>query len=111
MGLGIVVDAHTTLVLDYCILSKGCQQCSRMSTDLKKKLTQQACDKWKGKHTATCCLNCEGLSGAMEEQAAVTLRNRCLTKKLRYLVLIGDGDCSSHRAVMRLNYNIGPYGG
>lgn len=46
----------------------------------------------------------------MEKEAAQILWQRSCENKLRYLTYIGDGDCSAHKAVCRINYGEGPYG-
>lgn len=111
LGLGIVIDAHAGLVVDYEVLSKRCQVCAIMRTKIKnKKTTQAKYDAWKHKHDRVCNLNYEGSSGGMEEAAAKTLWARSHLNKLRYKKYIGDGDCSAYNAVCALNDNAGPYG-
>lgn len=111
LGIGLVIDAHTSSVIDFQTLSKTCQTCAGMRTKLaKKKIMQQQFDAWKKEHEAVCTLSYEGSSGGMEETAAVTIWERSLQKKLRYVTYIGDGDCSSYNAVSKLNDNAGPYG-
>lgn len=111
LGLGVVIDAHTTLALDYEVMSKKCMACSRMATSLKaKKITQAKLDAWKHQHQAKCNLNYAGSSGGMEEKSAKLIWNRSLQKKLRYINFIGDGDCSSYNAITSMNDGAGPYG-
>ncbi|KAK3890115.1 hypothetical protein Pcinc_005921 [Petrolisthes cinctipes] len=94
MGIGMVIDAHSGLVMDYEVLSKSCQACAGMQTKLaKKKTTQENYNQWKGRHNSECSLNYDGSSGAMEETAAKTIWQRSTVKNLRYMVYIGDGDC------------------
>ena len=71
IGLGIVIDAHTTLVVDYFVLSKRCKVCKWQKTKfLKKKINKVKYDDWKNKHAAVCNLSYEGSSDGMEEVAA-----------------------------------------
>lgn len=68
LGLGMVIDAHTTLVLDFEVLSKKCSTCAGMRTKfLKKKIQEEHYNTWKREHAAVCNLNYEGSSGGMEE--------------------------------------------
>lgn len=109
MGIGVIIDAHSGLVMDYEVLSKSCQACAGMKTKLgRKKTTQEKYSQWKGKHE--CSLNFEGSSGAMEEKAATVIWQRSTEKQLHYTTYIGDGDCSAFKAVCQLNNGDGPYG-
>lgn len=106
-----MVEAHTTYVIDYEVLSKKCTVCSLMKWKLKnKKITQARYERWSQEHRPQYTLNYEGSSGEMEEAAALLIWQRSENKKLRYTTYIGDGDCSSFKAVCQLNNNEGPYG-
>lgn len=106
-----MIDAHTTLIVDYEVLSKSCQTCAIQRTKLlKKKISQVKYDRFKQEHDRVCSLNYEGSSGGMEEKAAIIMWQRSLDKNLRYLIYIGDGDCSAYNAVCKLNDDKGPYG-
>lgn len=111
LGLSLVIDAHTALVVDYLVLSKRCATCCDMKTKFtKKKIDQVKYDAWKCKHNEVCNLNYEGSSGAMEETAAKILWQRSEDSQLRYTTFIGDGDCSAYSAVCALSEGEGPYG-
>lgn len=111
LGIGVVIDAHSGIALDYEVLSKTCQTCASMRTKLKKnKITKHKYRNWRLKHQQACCLNYEGSSGGMEETAAKLIWLRSITKTLRYTTFIGDGYCSTHKVDCQLNDGDGPYG-
>ena len=111
LGIGIVVDMHTGLIVDYEVLSKRCMICEKMKNKVKKKtITEEKYMQWFETHKSTCNKNYDGTSGAMEEKAAVILWSRSIELKLRYATFVGDGDCSSYYALREMNDKEGPYG-
>ena len=46
----------------------------------------------------------------MEEEGAIKLWERSESRKLRYTVFIGDGDCSSYNTLCAMNDSNGIYG-
>ena len=100
MGLGVVIDSHTGLVLDYEIYCKKCSVCKSIHTKcIKRQITQDYYNSWHKGHEGKCSLNFTGSSGAMEKEAALVLWSRSLDKKLRYTTFIGDGDSATHASL------------
>ena len=63
---GCVIDAHSSLVLDYRVLSKKCTMCDIKASALaKKQLTEDEFDSWKADHAPLCDCNYTGTSGGI----------------------------------------------
>ena len=95
-GIGIIVDALTGLVVDFEICSKYCSQCSIA----KKKFENDnaAFNVWHKKHkkNGDCNINFMGSSDSMEVEAAKRIWSRSILKnKMRYTILVNDGDSES----------------
>ena len=94
----------TGKVVDYEMKSKVCFKC-RAKKDLDPSSQQYI--EWMESHAPKCSANFNKSSKAMESQGAVDIWGRSQEKhKLRYVDFVGDGDCSSHRDVVKSK----PYG-
>lgn len=103
-GMVSAIHVDTGKVVDYKMKSKLCFKCS-----VKKDLdpTSQQYIEWMESHAPKCSANFSKSSKAMESQGAVDIWGRSEEKhKLRYVNFVGDGDCSSHRDVVKSK----PYG-
>lgn len=111
LGCGVIIEAHTRVALDRCVLSKTCSSCKTMHTKYaRKKITESNYQSWIEKHKANCNINFEKSSGAMEAEEAVVMWKRSQDRKLRYTVFIGDGDSSAYISIINMNNKEGPYG-
>ena len=103
IGMGIVIDILTGFVLDYVILSKYCSLCTVME---KRLPNEHEFDDWVKIHkeSGKCEANFTGSSGAMEAHAAEILWKRSVeTCKMRYIVLLSDGDSKIFSHLRSLN--------
>ena len=103
-GMVSAIHVNTGKVVDYEMKSKVCFKCRA-----KKELdpTSQEYIEWMEAHGPKCSANFNKSSKAMESQGAVDMWGRSERKhKLRYVDFVGDGDCSSHRDVVKSK----PYG-
>jgi len=90
------IHVDTGKVVDYEMKSKVCFQC-RAKKDLVR-LPGSTSNGWKAK----CSGNFNKSSKAIESQGAVDIWGRSEEKhKLRYVDFVGDGDCLSHRDVVK----------
>ena len=103
LGLGIVIDILTGLAIDYVILSKYCEFCTKM----KQKLQNEADFKnWQDEHKRKdeCEQNFSGSSGAMEVHSAEILwKNSIKNCQMRYTTFLGDGNAKSHSHLKSLD--------
>ena len=98
---GVVSAIHVDKgkVTDYEMKSKVCFKC-RAKKDLDPSSQQYI--EWMESHAPKCSANFNKSSKAMESQGAVDIWGRSQEKhKLRYVDFVGDGDCSSHRDVVK----------
>ena len=103
-GMVSAIHVDTGKVVDYEMKSKVCFKC-RAKKDLDP--TSQEYIEWMETHAPKCSANFNKSSKAMESQGAVDIWGRSVQKhKLRYVDFVGDGDCSSHRDVVKSK----PYG-
>ncbi|XP_077537466.1 uncharacterized protein LOC144149688 [Haemaphysalis longicornis] len=93
IGVGVVIELFTGLVIDYVVLSNFCAGCER-----GPKEGDPAYEAWRATHT--CQKNTEKKSGEMEVEAALILFERSLQKYgLRYTTILCDGDCRTFLAL------------
>lgn len=94
--IGSVIDMLTGLVIDYVVLSKYCQECTKTAADLGKNSAEFFIWYEGHKSSGSCQKNYEGSSGSMEVQAADILWRRSIELcKMRYTVMLSDGDSKS----------------
>lgn len=98
IGVGIVIEVDTGMVIDFKVLSNFCQVCHARE---KKKLPFTP--EWQQAHSPRCNKNFNGTASAMESEAACRLWRRSTTLGLRYTAFVGDGDSSTYKAVKDLN--------
>ena len=98
------IHVDTGKVVDYEMKSKVCFKCwAKKDLDM----SSQQYIEWMESHAPKCSANLNKSSKAMESQGAVDIWGRSQEKhKLRYVDFVGDGDCSSHRDVVKSK----PYG-
>ncbi|XP_045134439.1 uncharacterized protein LOC123518003 [Portunus trituberculatus] len=112
VGMSVMIEVHTSFIIDYEILSKYCHGCTLKKNQLKKKsVTEEEYNTWKTKHDAegSCAINYDGPSGGMEVEAARRLFARSRDLKFEYENLVSDGDANSYKAVLAMNNGNGPY--
>lgn len=100
-GVGCVIDMDTGFIIDYCILSKFCRNCSMTKQQLGEDSAEYYF--WNIGHKSDCEMNYEGSSPNMEVTAAETLWKRSLDYGFRYTTLVGDGDSKVFRHLKDLN--------
>ena len=103
-GVIAVLSWETGQVLDVEVLSKSCKVCKK--AEISKGSESEEFLEWMAKHQDSCNSNYTGSSPAMEAEGASILWARSVEKnKLRYTVVISDGD----KTISRLNSEH-PYG-
>ena len=101
-GVVAVLSWETGQVLDVVVLSKSCKEAEHSMGSESKEFLE-----WMAKHQDYCNANYTGSSPAMEAEGASILWARSVAKnKLRYTVVISDGDA---KTIFRLNSEH-PYG-
>ena len=91
----------TVLVLDYEVLSKYCQLCTEQTNKLGSNSAAFAA--WYENHKPQRCSNFTGSSNAMEVECDKRLWSRSLERhNMRYVSMLGDGDCKAYAAVVKL---------
>ena len=94
------IDVKSGKVVDFEIKSKVCFKYHAKS-DLDPNSDEHI--RWMETHGPKCSANFNKSSNAMEAQGAVDIWGRSVDKhRLRYVDFVGDGDCSSHRDVVKL---------
>ena len=105
VGVGCVVDLLTGLCIDFHVMSTYCHVCETKGTPLKDKPDEY--EAWYNEHKKTCDKNFNGTSGMMEVEAARVLWGRSVERyKLRYKIMICDGDSKTFNELTRIK----PYG-
>ncbi|GFS69492.1 uncharacterized protein TNCV_3893701 [Trichonephila clavipes] len=74
LGLGIIIDILSGLVLDFEVLSKYCQNCVVAGRDMG--VDSAEFHIWQKGHVDECDKNFDGTSGAMEMHAALIMWRR-----------------------------------
>ena len=74
-GVAAVIDVLTGYVLDFEVLSKFCHVCAANECRLRQ-MSEREREAWFDNHIASCSINYEGSSKAMEKEAALRLWNR-----------------------------------
>ncbi|XP_069958714.1 uncharacterized protein [Cherax quadricarinatus] len=112
MGLCVVTEADTGLVLDYQTLTKYCNRCSNLHTLYNdKKITTEHFLLQRAKHEPVCKIFDASSSSDMEARAAEAIWGRSLTYNMRYLNLISEGDVTPYTVLNNMNNGLGPYFG
>ncbi|KAH9361619.1 hypothetical protein HPB48_001496 [Haemaphysalis longicornis] len=94
IGVGVVIELFTGLVLDFVVLSNFCAGCER-----GPKVGDPAYQAWKDNHV--CQKNTEKKAGEMEVEAGLILFERSLQlHKLRYTTILSDGDSRTYLALV-----------
>ena len=104
-GVISVMSWETGQVLDVEVLSKSCNVCKEAEISMGSESEEFL--EWMAKHQDSCNSNYTGSSPVMEAEGASILWARSVEKhKLRYTVVISDGDA---KTISRLNSEH-PYG-
>lgn len=96
IGFGAVVDILTGLVVDFELVSKYCHMCCVRADEYGEGTATFLA--WKKKHEelGECNINFDGSSNAMEKEVAGILWRRSEQEcKMRYTVMLGDGDAKT----------------
>lgn len=89
IGLGVIIELFTGLVLEYVVLSNCCAECER-----GPKESDPAYETWRAAHICQKNTRKKKKSGEMEVEAALILFERLLQKNgVRYTTILSDGDC------------------
>ena len=103
-GVGVAIEVHTGMVIDFEVLSNFCHACALAET----KYGADSVDflSWKAKHE-DCEKNFDGSSKAMEAECAKRIWGRSSEKYgLRYTSIVSDGDASTFSVLTKES----PYG-
>lgn len=101
-----VIDLLTGFCVDYHVMSKYCRACETTGKRMRQ-CGENAYQVWMESHRLECQKNFDGSSGMMEVEGAKTLWLRSAKKyKLRYTILLSDGDCKTFNELEKLK----PYG-
>ncbi|GFW16665.1 uncharacterized protein TNCV_2352871 [Trichonephila clavipes] len=77
LGLGIIIDILSGLVLEFEVLSKYCHNCVVAGRDMG--VDSAEFHIWQKGHADECDKNFDGTSGAMEMQAALIMGRRSIS--------------------------------
>ena len=100
VGFAAVIERESKKVVDYELLNRNCEACSKWSTHMMEKQPEEY-EAWFKAHKPHCKSNFSGTSLAMESEAAVRMWKRSEGRGLVYKVFIGDGDGSGYKSVLR----------
>ncbi|GFS89305.1 uncharacterized protein TNCV_3399811 [Trichonephila clavipes] len=90
LGLGIIIDILSGLVLDFEVLSKYCQNCAVAGRDMG--VDSAEFHIWQKGHADECDKNFDGTSGAMEMHAALIMWRRSISDcQMRFVSMLSDG--------------------
>ncbi|GFY17687.1 uncharacterized protein TNCV_1074221 [Trichonephila clavipes] len=91
LGLGIIIDILSGLVLDFEVLSKYCHNCVVPGRDMGVDWAEFHI--WQKGHADECDKNFDGTSGAMEMHAALIMWRRSISDgQMRFVSMLSDGD-------------------
>ncbi|GFU38783.1 uncharacterized protein TNCV_2891611 [Trichonephila clavipes] len=91
LGLGIIIDILSGLVLDFEVLSKYCHNCVVAGRDMG--VDSAEFHIWQKGHADECDKNFDGTSGAMEMHAALIMWRRSISDcQMRFVSMLSDGD-------------------
>ncbi|GFX35893.1 uncharacterized protein TNCV_4214151 [Trichonephila clavipes] len=91
LGLGIIIDILSGLVLDFEVLSKYCHNCVVAGRDMGVDWAEFHI--WQKGHADECDKNFDGTSGAMEMHAALIMWRRSISDcQMRFVSMLSDGD-------------------
>ncbi|KAL8569951.1 hypothetical protein ACOMHN_056383 [Nucella lapillus] len=106
IGVGCVVDLLTGLCIDAHVMCTYCQVCESTGKKIHSEKPMEYAA-WIAQHLSKCDKNFKGSSGMMEVEAARVLWRRSVERyKLRYTVLLSDGDAKTFTELT----SIKPYG-
>lgn len=100
-GFGSVIDILTGFVIDFEVVSKFCHVCKQAIADLGEDSPEFFF--WYEGHAPDCPINHQGSSGAMEISAAQIIWLRSVSKGVRFLVVLSDGDAKTVIHLRTLN--------
>ncbi|GFY15643.1 uncharacterized protein TNCV_1282911 [Trichonephila clavipes] len=90
LGLGIIIDILSGLVLDFEVLSKYCHNCVVAGRDMG--VDSAEFHIWQKGHADECDKNFDGTSGAMEMHAALIMWRRSISDcQMRFVSMLSDG--------------------
>ncbi|GFY18878.1 uncharacterized protein TNCV_3875661 [Trichonephila clavipes] len=91
LGLGIIIDILSGLVLDFEVLSKYCHNCVVAGRDMG--VDSAEFHIWQKGHADECDKNFDETSGAMETHAALIMWRRSISDcQMRFVSMLSDGD-------------------
>ncbi|GFT90842.1 uncharacterized protein TNCV_336101 [Trichonephila clavipes] len=91
LGLGIIIDILSGLVLDFEVLSKYCHNCVVAGRDMG--VDSAEFHTWQKGHADESDKNFDGTSGAMEMHAALIMWRRSISDcQMRFVSMLSDGD-------------------
>ncbi|GFV32952.1 uncharacterized protein TNCV_1745941 [Trichonephila clavipes] len=91
LGLGIIIDVLSGLVLDFEVLSKYCKNFVVAGRDMGVDIAEFHI--WQKGHADECDKNFDGTSGAMEMHAALIMWRRSISDcQMRFISMLSDGD-------------------
>ncbi|GFW82252.1 uncharacterized protein TNCV_3817331 [Trichonephila clavipes] len=91
LGLGIIIDILSGLVLDFEVLSKYCHNCVVAGRDMGVDWAEFHI--WQKGHADECDKNFDGTSGTMEMHAALIMWRRSISDcQMRFVSMLSDGD-------------------
>ncbi|GFT47433.1 uncharacterized protein TNCV_3749841 [Trichonephila clavipes] len=94
LGLGIIIDILSGLVLDFEVLSKYCQNCVVAGRDMG--VDSAEFHIWQKGHADECDKSFDGTSGAMEMHAALIMWRRSISDcQMRFVSMLSDGDSTT----------------
>ncbi|GFS64115.1 uncharacterized protein TNCV_3944891 [Trichonephila clavipes] len=91
LGLGIIIDVLSGLVLDFEVLLKYCQNCVVAGRDMG--VDSAEFHIWQKGHVDECGKNFDGTSGEMEMHAALIVWRRSISDcQMRFVSMLSDDD-------------------
>ncbi|GFT92142.1 uncharacterized protein TNCV_3151171 [Trichonephila clavipes] len=99
LGLGIIIDILSGLVLDFEVLSKYCHNCVVTGRDMG--VDSAEFHIWQKGHADECDKNFDGTSGAMEMHAALIMWRRSISDcQMRFVSMLSDGDSKTFKFLL-----------
>ncbi|KYN05934.1 hypothetical protein ALC62_03128, partial [Cyphomyrmex costatus] len=100
-GIGCVIDVETGFAIDFDIMSKYCEMCTKVAAELGENSPEF--EIWQEGHVGSCQNNHTGSSGAMETAVAEIIWKRSQEYGFRYTTMLSDGDSKTFSHLQNLN--------
>ena len=100
VGFAAVIERKSRKVVDYELLNRICEPCSKWTMEMIESKREEYLAWWEV-HKPKCRANFSGTSRAMESEAAVRIWKRSEDRGLVYSTFIGDGDGSGYSSVIK----------